>query len=212
MFAFDNERFLAQYGAQYPETQPDAVANLSNLLDMIAEDPNLTDIRWAAYMLATVKHECADTFRPIEEFGKGRGRPYGEPVTVTAADGTQFVNTYYGRGYVQLTWRLNYDKVGRALGLDNGLVLHPEHALEPATAYAIMSYGMRTGIFTGRSLRHYINEDICDYFNARRIINGLDRADLIQGYAQQLEAALRTSLVTGTRTATAGSGLATGTG
>src|SRR5581483_8633719 len=83
MFTFDNERFLAQYGAQYPATQPDAVANLSNLLDMMAEDPNLTDIRWAAYMLATVKHECADTFRPIEEFGKGRGRPYGEPVTVT---------------------------------------------------------------------------------------------------------------------------------
>ena len=141
-------------------------------------------------MLATVKHECANTWRPIEEYGKGQGRPYGQPTVVTDQNGTQYTNTYYGRGFVQLTWRMNYDKMGQALGLANGLVLHPEHALEPITAYRIMSYGMRHGSFTGKGLPSYIQEDACDYLNARRIINGLDQADRIQGYAQMLESVL----------------------
>jgi putative chitinase len=85
---------------------------------------------------------------------------------------------------------MNYDKVGQVLGLGNGLVLHPEHALEPTIAYRIMSYGMRHGSFTGKGLSSYIQGDACDYLNARRIINGLDQAGRIQGYAQALESVL----------------------
>jgi hypothetical protein len=153
------------------------------------------DVRWAAYILATVKHECADRWLPIEEFGKGKGHPYGEPVTVADADGTQFTNRYYGRGFVQLTWKFNYAKLGRALGLGNGLLLHPEHALEPTTAYTIMSYGMRQGFFTTKRLSDYIHEESCDYLQSRRIINKLDQAERIQAYAQKLETILKGSLV-----------------
>jgi hypothetical protein len=160
---------------------------LLTLLECIHADTEVTDLRWAAYMLATVQHECANRWLPIEEFGKGKGRPYGVPVQVTDDKGTTFTNTYYGRGFVQLTWRANYDRVGRALGLGNLLVLHPEHALEPQTAYQIMSLGMRTGIFTGKKLSDLIHGTQCDYVNARRIINGLDRADLIAGYASSWE-------------------------
>ena len=174
----------------------DAEAGLHGLLQSIADDSDVADVRWAAYMLATVRHECANRWQPIEEFGRGANRPYGAPVTVQDADGTTYTNSYYGRGYVQLTWRYNYQKAGQALGLGNGLVLHPEHALEPRTAYLIMSYGMRSGMFTGKKLGDYINGSQCDYFNARRIINGVDRADTIQGYAQQFEQLLTVPAVT----------------
>jgi hypothetical protein len=58
-----------------------------------------------------------------------------------------------------------------------------------------MSYGMRNGIFTGKKLNTYINGTTCDYINARRIINGTDKASLIKGYAVNFEACLTGSLV-----------------
>ena len=199
MFTFDTDGFLAAYRTTFPDPAltAEADAGLNTLLDALAQDPDVTDARWAAYMLATVKHECANTWRPIEEFGKGRGHPYGEPVTIVGPDGTQYTNAYFGRGYVQLTWRLNYANMGQKLGLANALVLHPDHALEPATAYAVMSYGMRHGSFTGVGLHRYIFDNTADYFNARRIINGTDRAATIQAYAQNLERIIRASLAGG---------------
>jgi putative chitinase len=194
MFVFNHDAFSQSCEAAFGALKTPAASGQQALLGLIEQDPDVTDLRWAAYMLATVKHECANRWQPIEEFGKGKGRPYGQPATVADADGTQFTNTYYGRGFVQLTWKLNYDKLGRALGLGNGLLLHPEHALEPTTAYRIMSYGMRQGSFTGRNLSDYIHGDVCDYMQARRIINALDQAALIQGYAEKLENILNISL------------------
>lgn len=194
MFSIDHANFLALYSNQYPAPQANAAAGFDALLGFVAQDPEVTDVRWAAYMLATVKHECADTWQPIEEHGKGQGRSYGQPETVTDADGTTFTNTYYGRGYVQLTFKENYERMSERLGLGARLLIHPELALQPETAYAIMSYGMRHGSFSGKSLKDYIHDDVCDYFNARRIINVLDRADLIKDYAEKLEAMLRGSL------------------
>jgi Putative peptidoglycan binding domain len=49
------------------------VEGLEHLLAFIELDPDVTDIRWGAYMMAAVKWECADTWQPIEEGGKGAG-------------------------------------------------------------------------------------------------------------------------------------------
>lgn len=125
----------------------------------------LDDLRWLAYMLATTYHETAFTMQPIEEYGKGKGHEYGEPHPKTG-------KTYYGRGFVQLTWYDNYDRLGKLLNKD--LVNHPEKALELDTATAIMFEGMISGLFTGKSLKHYFKKDIeADWYNARRIINGI---------------------------------------
>jgi hypothetical protein len=167
---------------------------LTALLSAISTDEAITDVRWAAYMLATVKHECADRWQPIEEFGKGQGREYGKPVAVKAEDGTVYRHAYYGRGYVQLTWDYNYRGNGRALGMGNQLLYQPELALDPTIAYRIMSYGMRNGGFTGKKLATYISGDRCDYKGARRIINGLDQWERIQGYAVRLQAILLASV------------------
>jgi hypothetical protein len=150
-----------------------------------------TDVRWLAYMLATVYHEVDGTMQPIEEYGKGQGRPYGRKFKM-AKDrrGNRIPYTspnklYYGRGFVQLTWFENYELIGRLLGLD--LLNNPELALVLENAVAIMFEGMTKGNsnfgdFTGRSLEMYFNSNTDDAINARRIINGVDKARLIAGH------------------------------
>lgn len=193
---FSTDQFLNLYARQFPSpalagTKRDG---LKSLVDRIIKDSDINDLRWAAYMLATVKHECANSWQPIEEYGKGQGYDYGKEVTVTDPQTKQqYKNVYYGRGYVQLTWESNYKTMDTALGLSgaNSLHLHPEKALDADTAYRIMSYGMRNGSFTAKKFSDYISGSDTDYRNARRIINGLDQTDLIKGYAENIEFLLR---------------------
>ncbi len=142
-------------------------------------DYKLPDKRQAAYILATAYHETAKTMQPIEEVGKGKGRAYG-----AAVDG----KVYYGRGYVQLTWLANYKTMTNLLGVN--LVKNPALACEPDIVAQVMMQGMARGLFTGKKLSDYISSLKCDYLNARRIINGSDKALLIAGYARVWEAAL----------------------
>jgi len=189
----DNQKFIKLYEAQYGALDSSQASGLSALLGFLEQDSGVSDLRWAAYMLSTVKHECADRWQPIEEYGKGQGQPYGTPVRVTGSDGKTYVNTYYGRGYVQLTWETNYRNMSHNLDLGDQVLIHPERALDPPTAYKIMSLGMRNGSFTGVRLGDCISGSRCDYLDSRRIVNGNDRAELIQGYAKTLETLLRES-------------------
>lgn len=198
---FNHTTFFNNYKGVYGKLNQTQVSGLDNLLGYIELDPDITDLRQAAYMLATVKHECADTYQPITEFGKkayfnkyDAGTPIGKRLGNTVAgDGYLF----RGRGYVQLTGRANYQNMSAALALgpDDDLVAHPDYALHPDIAYRIMSYGMRHGTFTGKKLNDYINGSVCDYKNARRIINGLDRAALIAGYAVNFATFLTNSTI-----------------
>jgi len=179
--SIDRDRFFTRFRDEFgPLSQPQ-VDGLNELLTFFEIDPHLTDARWAAYMLATVKHECANTWHPIEEIGRGKGKSYG----VADSQGRK----YYGRGYVQLTWKRNYRVMGNALGLPLGA--NPDEALQPDNAYWIMSHGMRHGLFTGARLSQFISGQKCDYYQARRIINGLDKAPLIEGYAEAFEYCLK---------------------
>ncbi|MCA1630630.1 MAG: hypothetical protein LC785_02715 [Acidobacteria bacterium] len=198
---FNHTAFFNNYKGVYGKLNQNQVSGIDNLLGYIELDPDITDLRHAAYMLATVKHECADTYQPITEFGKksyfnkyDAGTPIGRRLGNTVAgDGYLF----RGRGFVQLTGRTNYQNMSAALALgpEDDLVAHPEHTLHPEIAYRIMSYGMRHGTFTTKKLNDYINSSGCDYKNARRIINGLDRAALIAGYAVNFETFLSNSMI-----------------
>ena len=144
-----------------------------------------TDLRWLAYMFATILHETAGTMLPINEYGKGKGRPYGRKLKRNGVSYTIPNKIYYGRGYVQLTWYENYELMGRLLNVD--LLNNPELALEQDVAVRILFEGMLKGSssfgdFTGRCLEQYFNTTTDDPKNARRIINGLDKAALIKGY------------------------------
>lgn len=157
------------------------------------EKRSLIDERWLAYMLATVYHETARTMQPIEEYGKGKGYRYGKKIKRTGIRYTSPDKLYYGRGYVQLTWYENYETMGRLLHMD--LLNQPELALIPEVAAEIMFEGMTKGNsnfgdFTGKSLELYFNDKKEDPINARRIINGLDKADIIAMYYYKFKTAL----------------------
>ena len=100
---------------------------------------------------------------------------------------------FKGRGYVQLTGRINYRKFSNRLGID--LVGTPNLALDPPTSYKIASDGMRNGIFTGKEFSDFIHGEHCNYHNARLIINGHDKADKIKKYAEKFESILKASRV-----------------
>jgi hypothetical protein len=131
------------------------------------------DLRWLAYALATTLHETASTCWPIEEYGKGSGQPYGQKDPETG-------QTYYGRGYVQLTWRENYAKATDELeltGADDDLEWHADRALDPFIAGHVMFRGMIEGWFRSDSagkqtLGRYFSSTADDPYAAREIING----------------------------------------
>lgn len=140
----------------------------------------------AAYMLATPWHETAKTMQPVreafwltEDWRKTHLRYY----------------PWYGRGYVQLTWEKNYQRADDELGLGGSLIANADRAMEPAIAAQIMRKGMDEGWFTGVKLSAVLPmSGVADrehYMNARTIINGHDKADLIEDYAQIFERALR---------------------
>jgi hypothetical protein len=144
----------------------------------------MSDLRWLAYMLATVYHETAQQMWPIREYGEGKGQPYGEP--------DENGNCFYGRGFVQLTWKENYDRAGALLALvDNrDPVQHPDIVLDSLIAARVLFRGMSEGWFTGAKLGDYLSETEDDPVNARQIINGNDKDELIAGYHDTFLAAL----------------------
>lgn len=188
---FDRATFFSAYRELFRPVSlsQSQVDGIEALLGFIEADANFTDLRHIAYLLATVKHECADRWQPIPEFADGsqyEGRL--DLGNTMPGDGPRFK----GRGYVQITGRANYRKFSVKLGV--GLVGNPALALDPPISYQIASLGMREGLFTGRDLNDFIHGAHTDYRNARRIINGMDRADRIKRHAEKFEAILRRSL------------------
>lgn len=151
------------------------------ILDEWERDRSRDDTRWLAYVLATAYHETAHTMAPIEEYGKGKGHPYGLTDATTG-------EAYYGRGFCQLTWKANYSKASELCDAD--LIHHPERALEPAIAAEIICQGMQDGWFTGKKLGDYFSNVKDDPVGARHIINGNDRAELVASYYRKFANAL----------------------
>jgi putative chitinase len=155
-----------------------------------------TDLRQLAYILATAYHETAWTFQPIKERGGLTYLTNNYDITgnrpklarangnITVGDGAR----YAGRGFVQLTWRNNYRSVGKKLGID--LEGKPHLALEINVAALILVKGMQEGWFTGRRLSQYFSADKEDWVNARRIVNGLDKARSIAAQGKLFLAAM----------------------
>ncbi len=155
------------------------------------------DRRHLAYILATAWHETAATMQPIRERG---GKAYllkqydvaGQRPAMARANGNTEPGDgarYCGRGYVQLTWKNNYRRIGALIGVD--LVGDPDRALEPEIAATILIRGMEEGWFTGRGLAHYFSGPRAKWLQARRIVNGLDQAARIADHARRFLAAMR---------------------
>jgi predicted chitinase len=153
------------------------------IIDYSVNIAEINDWRKIAYILATAYHETARTFEPIDEFSKGKGKPYGQKIKQSKRRYLLPDKLYFGRGLVQLTWYENYERFGKYLGID--LLNQPELCLNLDVSVKILVEGMQCGMFTGVGLDRYFNDQREDYINARKIVNGLDRAELIAGYAQK---------------------------
>lgn len=152
---------------------------------ILDEAENRNDMReeFLAYILATVFWETDNTMQPIKEAG---GEKYLR---------SKKYYPYYGRGYVQLTWKQNYLRMGQILSSKFGMVWHafadnPDIVLRPDISCAILFEGMLRaesfkGDFTGKSLSDYFDDNKTDWIGARRIINGTDRANEIAAIAKQ---------------------------
>ena len=175
------------------------VSGMNFILDVWEASHAAQDDRWLAYALGTAFHETAFTMQPIKELGGdkrfhdlydigGRNPTLARGLgNLQPGDGILF----HGRGYVQLTGRANYKRMQAAFGGDlTSSRAAADGVLQPALAAKIMFKGMIEGIFTGKKLGDYFNGPREDWVNARRIINRLDRADDIAGYARKFYAAL----------------------
>lgn len=177
-------------------SKPGQVAGTETILRAMHGMP----LSWVAYALATTWHETAFTMQPIKEKG---GRAYfmqmydksGTRPKVAADLGNTVVGdgaTFAGRGYVQLTGRRNYTKASAKLGVD--LVRTPDLAMQPDNAARILREGMKDGWFTGRGFVAFLPSNgpasMAQFTQARRIINGLDKAGKIAGEALAFQAAL----------------------
>jgi putative chitinase len=176
---FDNVRNKLFDGA-LDQQQVDGCGVILGLWEGQYTGTPMTDIRWLAYILATVFHECATTMWPITEYG-----------SQSYLQGKEYY-PYIGRGFVMITWEENYRHASQQLSLTGSrdLVEHPELALDSLISARILFRGMAEGWFTGKKLGQYFNDAKNDPVNARQIVNGNDDDDLIAGYHADFLAAL----------------------
>ena len=171
--------------------KPDQVSGLDAVLAAAKEAG--WPLAFTAYALATACHETAYTMQPVREafwlsenWRKTHLRYF----------------PYYGRGYVQLTWKNNYDRADRELGLGGRLSQNLDLAMDPAIAAKIMVKGMQEGWFCAdksgnrHSLARHVPANgkpasLDQFTSARRIINGTDKAGKIAGEALKFQAALQ---------------------
>lgn len=163
------------------------VAGIERILDAAAGAP----LSHQAYMLATVWHESNKTMEPVRE-----------AYWLSEAWRKKHLRywPWYGRGDVQLTWEYNYKKADAAcasVGLckPGEILANPDKVMDPKISAFILRRGMDEGWFTGVKLRDCLPmkgvATRVQYMNARTIINGRDKADLIEDYAQVFERGLR---------------------
>ena len=160
------------------------VDGLDFILDYWLGQKEITDIKQFAYILGTIHHETGATMQPIEEWGRGKGKKYGKNLKIDGKPYLDKFHIYYGRGFTQNTWYENYEKLTKENIKGWDFLDFPELLLKPEPSIWATFYAMRTGLYTGRKLSDYFNEHTADWFNARKIVNGIDRAKLIADYSQ----------------------------
>lgn len=151
-----------------------------------------TDTRWLAYGMATSYHETGRAMYPVREGDLGKGHPYGVPSKYNG-------QIAYGRGDVQLTWatdaehgypRADAELAKHGIIQAGALLANFDLALDPQISAAVLWLGMTEAWFTKFKLSDYLNATTADYLHCRRIVNGMDQAAKIAGYATIFYAAI----------------------
>lgn len=154
-----------------------AVKNIPYIVNALRGEGILTP-NVLAYALATIQHETAGTFAPIEEYyGRSQAQRLGY-------SGGQ---NYFGRGYIQLTHDYNYKDMGEKLGVD--LLNNPELALDPNISAKILAKFIKE-----RGVAALAEKG--DFVDARRPINpdnkGYSIAQIANNYRRNIPEDLQT--------------------
>jgi putative chitinase len=134
---------------------------------------DLVDQPMVLMALATIRAET-ETFEPIDEApSRFNTSPSGHPFDLYdnrsdlgnrgRPDGARFK----GRGFIQLTGRHNYSRVGRQIGMADRLERQPELANEPGIAALVLACFLAA---RRQSIKEALLEN--DLARARRLVNG----------------------------------------
>jgi hypothetical protein len=209
----DKTKFFEQYRLLMDGDQrleQGLVNSIDLFLNMMQERIEYFSIAQWAYVLATVYHETAATMAPVRE-------------AFRQSEEWRRLNLsywpHYGRGYVQITHKDNYERMAAVVKRDLKIVIqHRDDFMQPKVAFFVLIYGFKHGSYTGRAISDYIPDNTAKservhyenisqgikptetllykyYKDARRCINGTDRADMIAGYALRFLEILNKSII-----------------
>ena len=197
----DREKFFSTCKTHMPSvTSGDRAKAIEDIFDYW-ERRGYEDRRALAYVLGTAFRETAGTLRPVREglcetdacsisavtkllAKRGESGNYSEP--------DAYGRSYFGRGYVQLTHKKNYKKIGESLGWGNDLLENPSLALDHQKSIEILVEGMYHGLFTGRKLSDYFSMSTEDWIGARKIVSPRSkRAEVTAKHGRDFYSCLR---------------------
>jgi hypothetical protein len=156
----------APFNGRVSETQADG---LNKILDYKEEKYPKLSLNEFAYILATAFWESGRTMQPVREKG---GEKYLR---------SKKYYPWVGEGLVQITWERNHKKFGATA---------PGQMMTWPRALDALFRGMILGMFTGKRLNQYFNDVKEDPREARRIVNGTDKAGLIADFYHNFKMAL----------------------
>ena len=202
-YSFLRRRSSGLFGTKLTQGQVDGLENLLDVWDAYySENP----VRNLAYDLATAYWETGRSMQPVMERGR---RSYFNKYEPGTRIGRMLGNTvkgdgfrFRGAGHVQNTGRRNAkhatDQLNKTFGLNVDLVANPEMRLDPFISAHSLFLGNKEGWWTGKGLEDFIDdvdedeaEELREFINSRRVVNGTDKAKKIAHFAVGFEMSLK---------------------
>lgn len=183
-------------------------AGIAAILIYWNQHKELREDFWLAYVLGTAFHETAQKMYPVREGLKDNDADsiaYLEAAHKKKGSGPVYwrdTPSYFGRGYVQITWDWNYQQADEQLGrtkmpASQRFLTNPSLALEVDHSTMITWDGMIDGWFSQSNclLRYFLPGRKPKWKDARRIINGWDKWETIASYSDTFLKLIETSSV-----------------
>lgn len=189
-------KFFDGYKREFGKLNDSQVEGLETMLKGFDETPHFNLATQYANILAQTARETNWTFKPKVEgyYIKGNrkkalynyyARNNPSALRTIFPYGWDSNLTYEGRGRTQTTHLFNYMNISEALDID--CVENPDLLLDDETDIKVLLHCYHTGLWTGKKLTDYINDNKTDYKNARRVVNGLDAWREIQADSIKFE-------------------------
>lgn len=180
----DRAHFYASFpsGALGKSLTASRKAGFDAIFDVWDSDEKFDVLEWLAYALATAWHETGGVMQPVREgFADSDAQAYQRVTAYCAGKGISNYakrhsngNSYYGRGYVQLTHGSNYQKMGERLGVGSRFYDNPDSVLDPKVGGRILVVGLMEGLFrpSAGKISDYFSGATQKWYDARGLING----------------------------------------